>query len=696
MKNALLAVASAALVAFGLGAVPEAQARLVRFEVTATELVLNGAPFGDAGAYEKLKGVAHFAVDPGDPRNAQVFDIDKATLNGAGQVEFAADMYILKPVDMAAGNGGLFFEVNNRGDKDTFILMHDAAAGVNLNDPTAAQDFGNGFLMREGYVIAWVGWGADMRPGANRLAVDFPIAMENGAPITERILMEFIDRAEGKTVFTHPLSGGPAFRRYTAVSTDKAQAEAELRARPSDSPPAPGPEIPDGALVPADQWSFAKCPGGPPGTPSTTDICLAGGLQKDVVYDLRYRATGSPVMGLGYATTRDFLSFLRNAPADDLGSPNPVLGIGVVHCQGISSSGMYLRDFLYQGFNEDEQGRRVCDTAHIHVPGANKLFLNYRFAQPTIYSAQHSGRYVPDTNFPRAYAPAANPLTGEVDGILKRPTTDPKVWHVDSSTEYWQFRASLVDTDETGTLDLEPHPEVRRYLLSSTQHFSTKGARPFVGRCQQPSNPTHAGGIARALLVAFDQWVRDGAEPPSSRIPRIADGTLVPSDQMSTGFPGVPGVAYNGLFNGSGERDFGPRSGGNRGVIDNLLPATLSAHQVLVPKVDGIGNEIAGIRVPAVAAPLATLTGWNLQASRVAEGDLCALVGSRVPLYARESERLAAGDPRPSLEELYGSHDGYVRAVAMAANALRSERLLLTEDVDRIIAEAEASDVLRP
>jgi hypothetical protein len=195
--------------------------------------------------------------------------------------------------------------------------------------------------------------------------------------------------------------------------------------------------------------------------------------------------------------------------------------------------------------------------------------------------------------------------------------------------------------------------------------------------------------------VAFDQWVRDGMESPSSRIPRIADGTLVPSDPMSTGFPGVPGVAYNGLFNGSGERDFGPRTGGNRGVIDNLIPTTLSAHQVLVPKVHAIGNEIAGIRVPAVAAPLATLTGWNLQASKVAEGDLCALVGSRIPLHVTQAERLAAGDPRPSLEELYGSHDGYVRAVAMAANALRSERLLLTEDVDRIIAEAEASDVLR-
>jgi hypothetical protein len=694
MKNALLALAG--VVALALAPVTDAKARLVRFEVTDAQLVLNGAPFGAAGAYEKLKGIAHFAVDPHDPRNAQVFDIDKAPVSAAGQVEFSADMYILKPVDMAAGNGGLFFEVNNRGDKDTFTLMHDAPPGANLNDPTTAEDFGNGFLMRQGYVIAWVGWGADVRPGNNRLTVDFPIAMENGAPISERILMEFMDGHPGGTVFTRPLSSGLNFRRYAAISTDSAAAEAELRTRPSDSTPASGPEIPEGTPVPAEQWSFARCPGGPPGTPSPTDVCIAGGLQKHVVYDLRYRAVGSPVMGLGYLTTRDFLSFLRNGPADDLGNPNPVYGIGVVHCQGISSSGMYMRDYLYQGFNEDEAGRRVCDTAHIHVPGAHKLFLNYRFAQPDTFSAQHHGRYVPDVNFPHAYAPTADPLTGEIDGILKRPATDPKVWHTDSSTEYWQFRASLVGTDPGGTIDLEPHPDTRRYLLASTQHFPTKGAKLPAGACQQPGNPTHAGGIARALLVAFDQWVRRGTLPPASRIPRIADGTLVPSDQMSTGFPGIPGVVYNGVLNGSGERDLGPRASGNRGVIDYLLPVPLSHHQVLVPAVDGIGNEIAGIRVPAVAAPVATLTGWNLYASGIAEGDLCDLSGAAIPLHRTQAERLAAGDPRPSLEELYGSHDGYVRAIAIAARTLRSERLLLPEDADRIIAEAEASDVLRP
>jgi len=677
-----------------------ADARLVRLEITAAEPVVGGKPFGPAGPYEKLRGFAYFEVDPDDPRNAQVFDLDKAQTNADGNVEFSAEMYILKPVDMARGNGGLFFEVNNRGNKISLVLMQDTPPAANGNDPATAADFGNGFLMRQGYVIAWVGWGADIAPGGNRLTVQFPVAMEAGQPITERILTEYSDRNfGGGTPFTLPLSGSAAFRSYAAVSTDKGLAEAELRVRPSDSPRPSAPDIPAGNLVPDGQWSFASCPDGPPGTPSATDICLAGGFQNDSVYELRYRATGSPVMGLGYVTSRDFVSFLRNSTQDDVGNPNPAGGVATVHCQGISSSGMYYRDYLYQGFNEDEAGRRVCDSVNIHIPGVQKLFLNYRFAQPNPFTVQHRERYVPDTNFPRTYGIRVDPLSGATDGILKRPDTDPKVWHTDSSTEYWQFRSSLVDTDEDGAIDLPQPANLRKYLYSSTQHFPRKGAVPTFGtgnrQCQQLNNPTHAGAIARALLAAVDQWVRSGVEPPASRVPRLDDGTLVPTDQGSVGFPDVPGVAYNGLYNGSGERDFGPRVSGNRGVIDNLIPIVLSEHRVLVPAVDAVGNDVAGIRVPAVEAPVATLTGWNLRRPEFTDGDLCDLNGSLIPLHDTLAERLAAGDPRPSLEELYGNHGGYVEAVGQAARALQAERLMLQEDVARAIREAARSQVLK-
>jgi Alpha/beta hydrolase domain/Transposase len=516
--------------------------------------------------------------------------------------------------------------------------------------------------------------------------------------IIERILTEFSDRNfGGGTPFTLPLSGSPAFKSFPAVSTDKAVAQAELRRRPSDSPRPSGPEIPAGMLVPDGEWSFASCPSGPPGTPSTTDICLAGGFQNNMVYELRYRATNSPVMGLGYVTSRDYVSFLRHAAQDDTGAANHVHGLATTLCQGISSSGMFYRDYLYQGFNEDEEGRRVCDGVHIHIPGVQKLFLNYRFAQPNPFTVQHRERYVPDTNFPRRYQRERDPLTGGVDGILTRPKTDPKVFHSDTSTEWWQFRSSLVDTNDDGTKDRRHPNNVRRYLFSSTQHYPTKGATPSFGtgnrQCEQLSNVTHPGVYARALIVALHAWVQDNEQPPESRVPQIKNGTLVPPETLA--FPRIPGVTLLGLYNGSGDRDFGPRVEGNRGVIDTLIPVVLTTHRVLVPQVDMIGNDVAGIRHPFVEAPIATLTGWNTRRPEFTAGDLCDLTGMTVPLKRTAAERLVAGDPRPSLEELYGTHEGYVTAVRAAAEALAAEGLMLPEDVQQTIAEAEASDVLR-
>jgi hypothetical protein len=656
--------------------------------------------FGASGPYEKLRGTVYFAVDPADARNAVVFDLDKAPRNSQGLVEFSADFYILKPVDMAKSNRHLFFEVNNRGNKIALQLLDDTPPGANNNNPTTATDLGNGFLLRQGYTIAWVGWGADIAPGVDRLTVNFPIAVENGQPITERILTEFSDRNfGGETPFTLPLSGGPAFKSYESVSTDQAMAEAELRVRPSDSPRPSSAEVPAGDVVPPSQWSFASCPSGPPGTPRVTDICLNGGFQNNRVYQLTYRATRSPVMGLGYVTSRDFVSFLRYEMRDGAGNTNPVAGLTTAMCEGISSSGMYYRDYLYQGFNEDVQGRRVCDGVHIHIPGSHKLFLNYRFAQPNPFSVQYRERYVPDTDFPQTYAVHTDPVTGSTDGILKRPTTDPRVIHTDTSTEWWQFRASLVDTDEYGTVDLQQPANVRRYLFSGSQHFVAKGAPPTFGTgnrmCQQLTNPTHNGVVARAVLVDLDQWATDEVRPPDSRVPRLTDGTLVPSDQGSTQFPRIPGVNYTGFYNASGERDFGPHVQDNRGVITNLLPRVLSEHRVLVPRVDAIGNDAAGIRQPFVEAPVATLTGWNLRRPEFTEGDLCDLSGMMVPLHRSRAERLAAGDPRPSLEELYGNHQGYVGQVAVAAVRLLGDRLMLPEDVVRVVEEADASSVLK-
>jgi hypothetical protein len=675
----------------------EAQARLTRLQIDKREVVAEGRSFADAGPYERLTGTAWFEVDPKDPHNAVVFDLDKAPTNARGMVEFSADMAILKPVD-ATRSHTLFFEVNNRGRKISFGRMHDTPSDANMNAPTLPRDFGNGFLMRRGYLIAWVGWGADIAPGDNRLTVSFPIAQHHGQPVSERILTEFGDRNfNGATPFTLPLSGGPAFNSFPAVSVNKTAAQAELWIVDSDSPRPSGPAMPFGKRVPEENWAFAACPEGGPGTPSMTDICLKGVFQNQYNYHLIYRATGSPVMGLGYVTSRDFVSFLRNARMDDTGTANPVFGVDTALCQGISSSGMYYRDYLYFGFNEDEQGRRVCDGMHIHVPGAQRLYLNYRFAQPNPFTQQHRERYVPDVNFPVTYAVTRDPLSGREDGILKRPRSDPKIIHTDTSTEYWQFRASLLGADPSGEHDIADPPNVRRYLLAGAQHNWFKGDKPSYGianrQCEQLSNATHTGVILRALIVDLEEWVRNGAAPPPSRVPRIADGTLVHPEKLN--LPAIPGVSFAALYNGSGERDFGPRVKNNAGVIDKPFPDVLSEHRILVPKVDAAGNDATGIRHPVVEVPTATLLGWNTRRAEFGGNDLCDLLGSTIALPPTRALAHAANDPRPALESLYRSHYDYVHKIEQAARALERERLMLPEDVELTVREAQESAVLR-
>lgn len=681
-----------------LMSVSAAQAKLVRLEIAKREIVADGIAFGDAGPYEKLSGRAFFEVDPTLERNKVVFDIDRAPRNARGKVEFSADMVILKPVDMALGAQTLFFEVNNRGRKISFARMQDTASDANMNDPTAPRDFGNGFLLKRGYVIAWVGWGADIAPGENRLTVNFPIALDKGRPLSERILTEFSDRNfNGGRPTSLPLSGSPAFKSYPAVSVDKQEAQAELYFLPSDSPRPPGPDIPRGKPVPPDEWALAECPDGWPGKPNTGFLCLKEGFRNDRNYHLLYRATNSPVMGLGYLTTRDFVSFLKNDAQDDAGNPNPVFGIKTTLCQGISSSGMYLRDFLYQGFNVDEQERQVCAGMHIHVAGAQKLFLNYRFAQPNAFTQQHRERFVPDTNFPRQYAVRINPFTRVPDGILKRPSTDPKIIHTDTSNEYWQFRASLTGASEGGTMDFNESSKVRRYLLASLQHGGFKTDAPNHGiadkQCEQLTNVTHPGALLRALVVDLDDWVQKNVAPPEMRVPTIREGTLVAAAELK--LPKIPGLTYEGFYNGSGDRDFGPRVIGNAGIIDLLIPRTLAAHKVLVPQVDAVGNDIAGIRHPFVEAPVASLLGWNTRTAEFGGPDLCDLLGSTIPLAKTRAQAQTRGDSRPSLEELYQTHEDYVRKVSEAANSLQRQRLLLPEDADMIIREAQSADVLR-
>ena len=266
-------------------------------------------------------------------------------------------------------------------------------------------------------------------------------------------------------------------------------------------------------------------------------------------------------------------------------------------------------------------------------------------------------------------------------------TTCPRIFEVNSANEYWVKGGSLAHTDTLGN-DVADPGNVRSYLLSSLPHVAFSG----LGICQQPRNPLVPNRALRALLVALDEWVSEDKTPPPSRVPRRVDGTLVRSQQERVNFPNIPSVTYNGLLTTGDLFDFGPSV--DDGVLTTLPPRLVaSPYPVFVPRTDRDGNDMAGIRLPEVAVPLATYTGWGLRAAAFAGDDLCDAAGQKIDFSPTKADRLATGDPRFSIEERYPTHEKYVREVKHAAQQLHRQRLLLEEDVARYIREADASTV---
>ncbi len=646
-----------------------AEARVTRIEMKTTQSpTFEGTSFGKVGQYEKLVGQAFGEIDPTDPRNAVIADIDLAPRNARGMVEYSMDVYALKPIDLGSGNHRLFFEVNNRGNKLSlgWLNFFDSITH-STNDPTTAADAGDGFLMRQGYTLAWCGWDITASPTNFGLTITSPIATNpDGSSIVGPALEEF--EIDNSTTMTGHLT-------YPAANMDTSQASLTMRVHFSDPP------------VTVTDWEYVD---------SQTIRLLPAGtpFPQGTLFELTYPAQDPIVAGIGFAATRDFATFLHQATTDDFGNPNPLAGdVQFVYAFGISQSARYLRDFVYLGFNEDDQGQRVFDAVDNYIGGGNGIFGNYRFAQPGRTERQHRDRWYPEGRFPFADQVTFDPITGRTDGGLRRcfeTDTCPKIIESNSENEYWAKSSSLLHTDTLGN-DLPDPGNVRFYLFSSLQHGAASGR----GICQQPQNPVVPNPGLRALLVTLDDWVNNANDPPLSQVPRRRDGTLVPSlPQSSVGFPNIPGVTYNGLMTTRDLYDFGPMF--DQGILTVLPPApTGVVYPGLVPRTDSDGNDIAGIRLPEVAAPLATYTGWALRAAGFAENDGCDASGQDIAFPSTEEERRATGDPRRSIERRYRTHEGYVRAVERAARRLARERFLLEEDVERYISAAEASDVLR-
>ncbi len=694
-----------------LAATSAAQARITRLEVLRTEPAFGGEAFGDAGAYQHVAARAQGELDPADPRNAVIQDLDLAPRDARGMVRYETEVELLKPADAARGNGVLLFEANNRGNKLALGAFNDAVApGIEARNRLSSP--GDGWLMRQGYTLVWWGWEMDVRPGWDRILMPEVVAhARDGSPVTGIVRSEMITPFPATTL---PLSRSQqvlapppdSYDSYPAASTDRIPSldglpTLTVRAREQD------PRVP----IPNTEWSFGTC--GSPGTAATPDpkhLCYPAGFEPGRLYELTYRARDPLVQGIGFAATRDLGAFLGHARADDGGTANPVWRDGQkAVIEGSSQSGRTIRSLLALGFNQDEAGARVFDGAFPHI-GGGLMPLNVRFSQPYRAWGEQTDHTYPAYEFPFTYAPQADPLTGRRAGLLDRCAatgTCPRIFHVATVLEMWEGRQSLGLTDPLGRQDVADPPEVRSYIMASTQHgpASVPVAVPGEGNtCQQQGNPNPQVWTMRALLAAFTAWVRDGAEPPPGAVPRIADGTMVAPEAVR--FPPIPANDYGGVprpataatrvYDTLHVLDFGPlfRPGEESGVITVEPPRVGTAsYGVLVPQVDADGNDLGGIRSVFAQVPIGTYTGWNVGRAGRFEGGLCNLQGSFIPFARDRAARDASGDPRLSLAERYPDQAAYVSAFRAAAERLVGQRFLLPDDAQALIAAAERSGV---
>lgn len=589
---------------------------ITTIEIKSRAPFVGGATFGTAGAYERLDGVAIGEIDPAHPANRGIVNLDKAPRNVRGNVEYRSDICILRPADADRGNGRILYEVNNRG---RIMLLANLCAGKPGNQPASADDLGNALPLHLGFTLVWSGWDAGAPRANGGLGMEAPVATDNGTPIVRRIREEFISSTRGGELQQFRLSYEAAMRDDAVLTVRRTQT-AERRKVAFEFVDARTVRLADGALP-------------EPGS----------------IYELRYSATSPRVLGLGFAATRDVVSHLRNsANGRDLLGRQPTHALAF----GISQAGRYLRDHLAQGFNRDEAGARVFDGVFTHVAGIGRVFFNTEFAQPGRTRTWHEDHDFPEVAFPFA--------TGE---LLRGD--DTKVIETNTSTEYWQKGASLLHSD--GAQDVALPANVRGYYLPGTQHGGKAGMPRDAGPCSNPRNWHDPMPAIRALLVALDEWVVQGREPPPSRLPSIADGTLVRADEVA--WPRLAALVPPGAADDVAEL----------GDWTDPQPATRK-WQALVPQVDADGNELAGIRLPDIAVPRGTFTGWNLYRKPWPAGELADRDGTYLAFAATRDEREQVGDPRPSIAERYATQDTYVAHVRGVVSALQRDRLLLDAD----------------
>jgi hypothetical protein len=645
-----------------------AQARVVQVEVVSREEVLAGHTFGAAGPYERLRGRVHFSVRVDNPHNAAIVDLRRAANLRDGEVEFSADFIAYRPRDAARGNGSMLLEVPNRGRPGILTL-------VDGGDRDLEKDAGDGWLLRNGYTLVSLGWQWDATdPTALRLHA--PIAKaEGGGTITGLVRGDLmLSKAMDEIPLGHLILGNIGGSEYPV--TLPADPRNVLTVRDSRDA--------QRVLIPTTEWSFARSTDGAL-LASDRTLRLKGGFQPGKIYEYVYVAADPVVAGLGLAAVRDFASYAKHGA-------DPALHAERVYGEGISQNGRYLRDFLYQGFNADEEGRIVLDGVLAHVAGAGRGSFNLRFAQPSRDAQPTSSVDFPTDLFPFTDLPETDPLTGARAGLLDRAAAErvvPRIFLSNTSYEYWGRAAALIHVSADGRRDVTLSPQVRIYHFTGLQHFSgpyppARGPDDLLG--EQPESPLPIHYFWRAMISNMDAWVRAGTAPPDSAYPRIDGHTLVPLSAYA--FPEIPGVRRPHEANAAWRLDFGPEAAA--GIFALEPPRRGRPFPVLVPQVDADGNERDGVRLPEISVPLATYSGWNLRDPAIgAPGERVAFEGSFIPFAASAEERRMRHDPRPAVLERYASKEDYLARYSRAVDALIRERWVLPEDRAALLQRGE-------
>ena len=642
-------------------------ARVVRTEITSRSEVLGGKSFGPAGKYERIEGRIYFSIRPADPHNQRIVDGENAVGQKNGEIQFWSDFIAIRPVDSMKSNGSLLLEVPNRGKSRILAL-------VDGGDWNVSHDPGDGWLLRNGYSVAALGWQWDAT-GPDVLRLQVPIAKDHGKTITGLVRGDLMpSKVMEEIPLGHLITGNIGGLEYPV--SDPYDLRNVLTVRDTREA--------SRTTIPRADWQFARKVDGHL-TPSKQHIHLNGGFQPARIYEYVYVAVDPAVAGLGFAAVRDFASYAKN-------NGDALVPVRRVYGEGISQNGRFLRDFLYEGFNADEQGKRALDGVLAHVAGAGRGSFNYRFAQPSRDAQPTSSVFFPTDIFPFTDEPETDPLTGERGGLLDRARQDgvvPKIFLSNTSYEYWGRAASLIHTTADGQRDAPISPNVRIYQFTGLQHFSgpfppERGADDLAG--QQPESPLPVRYFWRAMIANMNAWVCNNSAPPESSYPKLADSTLVPLERYS--FPVLPHVHKPSEANTAYRLDFG-RDWQN-GLLSVQPPRVGKAFPVLVPQVDPDGNERDGVRLPAITVPLATYTGWNLRDPAIGSPEQrVAFEGSYLPFPRTASERANAGDPRKSIDERYATRQEYLKLYGRAVDELVRKRWIIEVDKAALIRRGE-------